>query len=297
MRTALARLAATAAVAGFGADAFAQGPPGGFDPARMVDGMMQRYDTNKDGKLSREEVSSSDRMARSFDENDTNKDGFVTADEFTASMKAKMASGSWGRSSRGGPPPTTPSTPVVPESGTTYTPSPTPDYSRGDRGDRGSSRPETVKTDKKAEEEKKPFVARYGNLPKEVPSWFNDLDGDQDGMIGLYEWRRDKRAINEFVAMDLNGDGYLTADEYVRSEKRKIEAMPDAKTTAIARLRGEPIGRAPTVAVRAERPEGETAAAPEKPAASERASSNSSDRKRGQRREPSGGKKNPFSGR
>jgi hypothetical protein len=60
-------------------------------------------------------------------------------------------------------------------------------------------------------------------LPKEVPSWFEDRDTDRDGMIGLYEWRRAGLATKDFVAMDLNGDCYLTADEWILHEKMKLE--------------------------------------------------------------------------
>lgn len=287
MRTALARFALATIVAGCGV---ATAQPPGFDPAAFADMSIKRYDTDGDGKISRTEAAASSRMAGSFDESDTNRDGFVTADEMKTRIAAKMAEGGgWrGRSS----PTPTPATPAPVEATNTVvvTSSPTPDNSRSDR-DR--SRTETSsKSGKKVEDEKKPFVARYGNLPKEAPSWFHDLDGDQDGMIGLYEWRRDKRAITEFVAMDLNGDGYLTADEYVRHKQAEIDTKPETKTTALARLRGEPVGRAPAVEVRAERPE-----SAERPSTggTERASTGD-ERKRGQRREGSS-KRNPFQSR
>jgi Ca2+-binding EF-hand superfamily protein len=58
-----------------------------------------------------------------------------------------------------------------------------------------------------------------------LPSWFTTLDADKDGQISLFEWRKGGRPIAEFQEMDLNGDGLLTADEYLRWVKKKqIEA-------------------------------------------------------------------------
>lgn len=49
-----------------------------------------------------------------------------------------------------------------------------------------------------------------------LPDWFTDLDADKDGQISLSEWRKGKKDIELFMAMDLNGDGLLTKDEYQR---------------------------------------------------------------------------------
>lgn len=281
MRTALARLAVVTTIATFGAAAQAQPP--GFDPSTMADSIFQRSDKNGDGKITRDEAAGS-RMATSFDEIDTNKDGNVTADEFKPYMTARM-SGFRSRSSGSYTPPVPGAVPGVPAGETTtvvVSGSPSPVAYSG-RTERGETKPAaTTPKGKSDEEDKRPFVARYGNLPKEAPSWFNSLDSDQDGMIGLYEWRRDKRAITEFVEMDLNGDGYLTADEYVRNEKRKIDAMPDAKSTAVAGLRGESVERSSTPAEVKVEARVESASA-------------GGERKRGQRRED--GKKNPFDNR
>lgn len=57
---------------------------------------------------------------------------------------------------------------------------------------------------------------RYGKLPPGLPDWFTDLDTDRDAQIGLYEWRAAKRATAEFVTMDLDGDGLLSPQEYLR---------------------------------------------------------------------------------
>ena len=49
--------------------------------------------------------------------------------------------------------------------------------------------------------------------PPVLPAWFADYDTDGDGQVGLYEWRRKGRTIAEFMPMDRNDDGYLTAKE------------------------------------------------------------------------------------
>jgi hypothetical protein len=72
------------------------------------------------------------------------------------------------------------------------------------------------------DDETKPTVYRAGKLPKDIPAWFEQLDTDKDGQIGLYEWVNGNRSIDEFRAMDRNEDGFLTIDEvmaYVRANK------------------------------------------------------------------------------
>jgi hypothetical protein len=46
-----------------------------------------------------------------------------------------------------------------------------------------------------------------------LPDWFSRLDVDQDGQVGLYEWKKAGRPIREFLAMDRNNDGYLESKE------------------------------------------------------------------------------------
>lgn len=61
-----------------------------------------------------------------------------------------------------------------------------------------------------------------------LPAWFSMLDTDQDGQVALYEWRKAGRPLAAFAEMDLNADGLLTRDEYLRfvkmsDDKRKQE--------------------------------------------------------------------------
>jgi len=80
--------------------------------------------------------------------------------------------------------------------------------------------------DKKQTEEEKPVAMRYGKLPKDLPPWFDEYDLDKDGQISLYEYRKSgkdsKEALTkDFLKMDLNGDGLLTADELLRFTQQK----------------------------------------------------------------------------
>jgi Ca2+-binding EF-hand superfamily protein len=54
-----------------------------------------------------------------------------------------------------------------------------------------------------------------------LPDWFTTLDTDKDGQIALHEWRKGGRKIDVFDDMDLNHDGFLTRDEYLRYVKQK----------------------------------------------------------------------------
>lgn len=52
-----------------------------------------------------------------------------------------------------------------------------------------------------------------------LPTWFAALDADGDNQVSLFEWRKGGKPVALFNEMDLNGDGLLTRDEYVRYAK------------------------------------------------------------------------------
>ena len=54
--------------------------------AKHVDDVLARLDTDKDGKISKDEASKGPRLSKHFDEVDTDHDGFVTKAELTAAM-------------------------------------------------------------------------------------------------------------------------------------------------------------------------------------------------------------------
>lgn len=152
---------------------------------RWVEERFRRYDVNGDGLLNYDEMPESLRAER--DKWDTNRDGFIDLNEYkayyTARTQQRMAES--GTASPFGQ-----AIPVDP-----------------------SGLPITTPVE---EEDKKPVVYRSGKLPKELPAWFKQLDTDNDGQIGLYEWKASGRSLEEFQRMDRNNDGFLTIEEVLR---------------------------------------------------------------------------------
>ena len=83
-------------------------------------------------------------------------------------------------------------------------------------------------------EDSRPVVIRVGRFPQGLPDWFIKLDkeGDNDGQVGLYEWKLSQKPLSEFSAMDLNGDGLLTAEEYLRWSALQNTKKPDGERVA-----------------------------------------------------------------
>lgn len=79
--------------------------------------------------------------------------------------------------------------------------------------------------EKKDVEEERPVALRYGKFPEAVkaalPGWYDEFDTDKDAQVSLYEWRKGGKEMKEFLEMDLNGDGLVTPDEYLRYARAK----------------------------------------------------------------------------
>jgi Ca2+-binding EF-hand superfamily protein len=58
------------------------------------------------------------------------------------------------------------------------------------------------------------IVYRPGKLPSTLPDWFSKLDVDNDAQIALHEWKGQKLEL--FLLIDRNGDGILTVTEVLR---------------------------------------------------------------------------------
>jgi Ca2+-binding EF-hand superfamily protein len=65
-----------------------------------------------------------------------------------------------------------------------------------------------------------------------LPDWFVALDVDKDGQIELSEWRKAGKSLDTFTAMDLNGDGLLTKEEYLRYVQMNLKAPPPPPGTS-----------------------------------------------------------------
>ncbi len=84
------------------------------------------------------------------------------------------------------------------------------------------------------EDEKRPVVYNSKNYPKDLPAWFKQLDTDGDGQVGLYEWRRSGRPLEEFAAMDRNDDGFLTVEEVLYAVARRSPKTGDVQMASFS---------------------------------------------------------------
>jgi Ca2+-binding EF-hand superfamily protein len=237
---------------GFGGTPGMGGMSGNSDEAMM--NFFRRADRNGDGRITPDEANGP--LRDRFQEFDTNHDGAIDFNEYKPYIMQRMAMrgdgggrgdrgpggfgggpggfdmrngamatsafpnggpGGWGGSPGGwgnggggwggGPPPG--------------------GWNGGDQGSQSDRRGRNHD-----DEDDKPVVYRYGKMPKGIPNWFETYDDDQDGQIGLYEWRRHGEATAKFVEMDLNGDGYLTPDEWLRYQQIQLEKKSDSSASS-----------------------------------------------------------------
>jgi hypothetical protein len=182
-----------------------KGPDGApaFDMNRVAEDRFRQLDKDSDGLLKVEEMPESLKAER--DKWDANKDGFIDLYEYKEYFKARMQQAQQERGPDGASPggPADPGAPGA-------IPSPADDH-----------------------EEKRPTVYRAGKLPKDMPPWFAQLDTDGDGQVGLYEWVKGGRPVDEFRKMNRNGDGFLTVDDVLRYMKlNKSNGEGDAVASA-----------------------------------------------------------------
>ncbi len=173
--------------------------PGGPDMIdQYAESSFRRHDLNGDGLLNYDEMSQTLRAER--ETWDTNRDGFIDLNEYKAYYRARMAQRS---SERGG----------------SFGQAPPPEWGL----------PSGIVTPPPSEEEEsRPTVYRAGKLPKELPAWFKQLDTDEDGQIGLYEWKSSGRSLEEFEAIDRNNDGFLTVEEVLHYEAKNKDRLAKA---------------------------------------------------------------------
>ena len=156
-----------------------------------AEGMFARLDTNGDGVLNFDEMPPDLRSERELWDKD--KNGMIDLQEFKAYYQARIQPPQPAQQASGG-------------ANNQPQDQQWPGYYYWDYAPQAPAE----------EERKPPVVYRPGKLPKELPAWFTQIDTDQDGQIGLYEWKASGRTLQEFDEIDRNKDGFLTVDEVLR---------------------------------------------------------------------------------
>jgi hypothetical protein len=166
----------------------AQPPGGGRGRAEDADAFvakMMAFDKNKDGKLTRDEITDP-RLLRLFDRADSNKDGIVTREELVALFQ-KENQGSGGRGGDGGPGGGGPGGPGGPGGG-----------GPGGRGRGGPPQPGQVLPT---------FLADQLNLTDEQKKQLADVQKEVDARLGKILTAEQKAQMQEMRNRGPGGGG------------------------------------------------------------------------------------------
>lgn len=189
-----------------------------------IDSWFRRADLNGDGALSYDEMDEGLQAERA--NWDLNGDGFIEQAEYTNYFQAHMRQVQAERA----------------EDTATYSPASRGESTGGERnpgtGFSPSSRTSGAGQRGMPVDSGRVTVYRPGNLPRELPSWFQEYDRDNDGQVAVYEWRARGESLERFQRLDPNNDGFITVEEVLRSQ-----ATETARTAEVAEARGGFVGR------------------------------------------------------
>jgi Ca2+-binding EF-hand superfamily protein len=214
--------ASTSNIASASAAAGSSSSSGQADDARIRSyamSLMKRYDKNGDGVLDKSEWS---QMSGDPEKYDRNHDGKITLDELVDGLKnwnrpsddssaAKPAAASVAASNAG--PPAAGSS-AVPTGDTTASVAGT----QGGRNGGPGNRRDGANGRNPSASSGKHYLGPKDRLPEGLPDWFNSSDADGDGQVSMHEFASPltEEKIAEFAKYDLNGDGFITADEVLK---------------------------------------------------------------------------------
>jgi Ca2+-binding EF-hand superfamily protein len=172
-------------------------------------GLLNRYDSNKNGVLEKEEWQ---EMKPDYHAADLNKDNVITLDELAAKLAgyAKPSVSTSTASPAAGPPSSS-------TSATNAKPVAAPrrwwENTRGANatGDKGGTK-QPVR-----------FLTPLERLPKGLPDWFLRSDTNSDGQVMMSEYATSwsETTVTAFGQYDLDSDGIITPEECLAVEKTK----------------------------------------------------------------------------
>ncbi len=184
---------------GFGAAAEMLAMPVSPEDTREAEERMRRYDGNKDGFLSKQEVS---RLSGSPMDFDRNRDGKLSISELAVRYARRRESEESDR-----------------------------DRNRND--DRRNRDSEQTVSIPDVYGGRKSYRVTAGDAVSGLPGWFTDKDSSGDQQVSMAEyaslWNDD--LVTEFFSFDLNGDGVITESECLRAVNQGSQATSSASST------------------------------------------------------------------